>query len=114
MAGVANSQASITPLSRAGYTSPPGRLTTLAPSRSRHFPHIPTVLNFSPLKSARELIGFLIRYVVDLGEISVRAYLWPGEEDYGPGTRVEVYFPPESALLFPYPEEGLARELALE
>ena len=62
----------------------------------------------------RELIGFLIRYVVDLGEISVRAYLWPGEEDYGPGTRVEVYFPPESALLFPYPEEGLARELALE
>ena len=54
-----NSAASISPRSKAGTISEPGSAFTAAPMPVNRSMEMPTVRNFSPLKSSGLVIGFL-------------------------------------------------------
>ncbi len=60
-----------------------------------------------------ENLGFYSRVTLRLVESEVTAYLWADTLRLKRDDRVYVHLPPEKALVFSYPEEGLEKALSL-
>jgi ABC-type Fe3+/spermidine/putrescine transport system ATPase subunit len=61
-------------------------------------------------------VGSMIRYEVrtENGELIIAKRSFSDASQWDVGDRVNVAFPPNSVLLYPYPEEGLEKEISLE
>lgn len=65
----------------------------------------------------KTFIGSAVRYEIrtDNGElIAAKQPFEPNGSKFEVGSRVSLTFPPQHVLLYPYPEEGLEREISIE
>ncbi|RLE63701.1 MAG: hypothetical protein DRJ38_06940 [Thermoprotei archaeon] len=61
-----------------------------------------------------ENMGFYRRALIKVKGLEILAYLWIDAVDVQEGDNAYVYLPPDKALVFPYPKEGLEKSLLSE